>query len=72
MSPALSASLRLSGAARNSCTHAVVCERGVDDRESLNLRFGLHTQGRAEREIYARWCGGPDAPCGPTGPAELD
>ncbi|KAJ1455392.1 hypothetical protein M885DRAFT_520326 [Pelagophyceae sp. CCMP2097] len=45
----------LTGKARNVCSHGVLCDPKVVDRESLNLRFGLHTQPRAEREIYAAW-----------------
>ena len=47
----------LSGDARNACTHGVVCAPGVDDRESLNLRFGLHpwragAECSAYKEVY--------------------
>ena len=58
----------LSGDARNACTHGVVCAPGVDDRESLNLRFGLHTQQLAKDEIYAGCAREPDPACGPDGP----
>lgn len=56
----------LSGDARNVCVHGLFCDDG--NRESMNLRFGLHTQKRAKDEIYARWCTGDDAACGPNGP----
>merc|ERR1711918_71506 len=36
----------LSGSARNRCLHAVLADDG--ERESLNLRFGLHTPEEAE------------------------
>ena len=47
----------LSGPARNTCAHGVLCDEGVEDRESLNLRWGLHTQRRADEEIYQHWAG---------------
>ena len=50
----------LSGDARNVCVHGIICHDA--DRESLNLRFGLHSQSRACREIYARWRG-PELTC---------
>jgi len=49
----------LSGDARNVCDHGVLCVGGgrrshkVDAaRESLNLRFGLHTPQFADQEVY--------------------
>ena len=33
----------LSGAARNTCLHGVLSVEGSEARESLNLRFGLHS-----------------------------
>jgi len=49
----------LSGDARNVCDHGVLCVGGgrrshkVDAaRESLNLRFGLHTPAFADEEVY--------------------
>ena len=59
----------LSGDARNLCTHGLFTD--ACDRESLNLRFNLHTHKRACDEIYAHWCEGPDAACGPKGPRYL-
>ena len=59
----------LSGDARNLCTHGLFTD--ARDRESLNLRFNLHTHKRACDEIYAHWCEGPDAACGPKGPRYL-
>ena len=57
----------LAGAARNAWLHGVV---GSDpDRESLNLRFGLHSYERARADVYARW---RDAACGAEGPAGDD
>ena len=35
----------LSGAARNACLHGVLSVEGSEARESLNLRFGLHSAG---------------------------
>ena len=32
----------LSGVARNECLHGVMADEGGEERESLNLRFGLH------------------------------
>jgi hypothetical protein len=48
----------------------VLCDPKVVDRESLNLRFGLHTQARAEREIYAAWSQEPW--CTAQGPVVFD
>jgi len=54
----------LSGNARNICLHAVLANDNVDrstddggggDRESLNLRFGIHTIEEAENEIKRHW-----------------
>ena len=49
----------LSGDARNVCDHGVLCVGGgrrshkVDAaRESLNLRFGLHSPQFADQEVY--------------------
>ena len=53
----------LAGAARHAWLHGVV---GSDpERESLNLRFGLHSYGRARAEVYGRWV---DAACDAEGP----
>ena len=57
----------LAGAARHAWLHGVV---GSDpDRESLNLRFGLHSYARARAEVYERWV---DAACDAEGPAGDD
>jgi hypothetical protein len=45
----------LSQRARNRCLHAVVCDDGNRMRESLNLRFGLHTKNEAEELITKFW-----------------
>jgi hypothetical protein len=50
----------LSGDARNVCLHGVLAEGGSDERESLNLRFGLHTREKddefsAWREVERHW-----------------
>jgi len=53
----------LSGNARNICLHAVLADDNDDsvsknsggDRESLNLRFGIHTVEEAENEIKRHW-----------------
>ena len=48
----------LSGDARNVCDHGVLCgssrrSAGADEpRESMNLRFGLHTPAFANKEVY--------------------
>lgn len=57
----------LSSVARNTCTHGVFCF-GLGDRESLNLRYGLHDQRRAEEDVYRHWAKW-NAGCGPEGPA---
>jgi hypothetical protein len=43
----------LSGRARDRCLHGVVADDG--GRESLNLRFGLHTAQQAHSEIIKHW-----------------
>ena len=54
-------------APRGTRLHGVV---GADpERESLNLRFGLHSHGRARAEVYGRWV---DAACDAEGPAGDD
>jgi Uncharacterized conserved protein (DUF2181) len=48
----------LCGDARNKCTHGVICERssnGACTRETLNLRYGLHTEDFAYTEIDQHW-----------------
>jgi hypothetical protein len=49
----------LSDRARNRCLHAVLADDDEDGgkctRESLNLRFGLHTPREAEQEILRFW-----------------
>jgi hypothetical protein len=45
----------LSDGARNRCLHAVVTNEDDKARESLNLRFGLHTEKEAERLITRFW-----------------
>ena len=44
----------LSGHARNKCLHGVIC-KGYGNRESLNLRFGLHTRKFAFDEVDQHW-----------------
>lgn len=44
----------LSGHSRNKCLHGVLC-KGYGHRESLNLRFGLHTKKFAFEEIDQHW-----------------
>ena len=57
----------LAGAARHAWLHGVV---GSDpERESLNLRFGLHSYARARAEVYEKWV---DAACDAEGPAGDD
>ena len=57
----------LAGAARHAWLHGV---GGSDpDRESLNLRFGLHSYARARAEVYEKWV---DAACDAEGPAGDD
>ena len=72
----------LSGDARNVCDHGVLClppdgRRGASEesRESLNLRFGLHSQRpgaalSAYREVYHRFDPDrkPDKPTRPKKP----
>ena len=55
----------LSGEARNRCLHGVLSAEGEGERESLNLRFGLHAPERgvpfsAFDEISCHW---PDDTC---------
>ena len=51
----------LSGNARNICLHAVLANDGGSgsgsggDRESLNLRFGIHSTEEAEKDIKRHW-----------------
>ena len=51
----------LSGNVRNICLHAVLANDGDSgsgggvDRESLNLRFGIHTIEEAEKDIKRHW-----------------
>lgn len=48
----------LCGDARNKCAHGVLCEKGMGQectRETLNLRYGLHTQEFAHSEIDQHW-----------------
>ena len=50
----------LSGDARNAWLHGVLAEDGSEERESLNLRFGLHdadpeAEFSAWREVERRW-----------------
>jgi hypothetical protein len=45
----------LSDRARNRCLHAVVADDGNCMRESLNLRFGLHTEKEAKEDITQYW-----------------
>ena len=44
----------MSDMARNKCLHAVVTDNANNTRESLNLRFGLHTKEEAD-EITKFW-----------------
>jgi hypothetical protein len=53
----------LAGAARHAWLHGVV---GSDpERESLDLRFGLHSYARARANVYEGWT---DVACGAEGP----
>ena len=45
----------LSGRARNRCLHAVLADDADGTRESLNLRFGIHSAEEAEEEITRFW-----------------
>lgn len=45
----------LSGKARNRCLHAVIAEHHGPHRESLNLRFGLHSSQEAYDEVVRHW-----------------
>lgn len=50
----------LCGDARNKCVHGVLCSIGNDDeslcqRETLNLRYGLHSVEFAQTEIDQHW-----------------
>lgn len=45
----------LSGKARNQCLHAVIAEHHGPERESLNLRFGLHSSQEAYDEVVRFW-----------------
>jgi hypothetical protein len=45
----------LSDRARNRCLHAVVANDDNKTRESLNLRFGLHTEQEAKEQITRFW-----------------
>ena len=48
----------LSGNARNISLHAVISDNSSGgDRESLNLRFGLHSAQEAENDIRKHWPG---------------
>ena len=47
------AAYAISGNARNLCCHGVLADG--TDRESLNLRYGLHTEKEAEQEILRHW-----------------
>ena len=49
----------LSGRVRNECLHAVLAEEGSStpssSRESLNLRFGIHTTKEAHEQVTRHW-----------------
>ena len=45
----------LSGNARNKTLHAVLADDVEGTRESLNLRFGIHTDKEAEEQITRHW-----------------
>ena len=45
----------LSGASRNTCLHGVLSDRGCTQRESLNLRFGLHTARGVVDGRFSAW-----------------
>ena len=45
----------LSGNARNRALHAVLADDVHGTRESLNLRFGIHTDKEAEEQITKHW-----------------
>lgn len=62
----------LASDARNLYTHGLFCF-GHGHRESLNLRFGLHSHDHAKRDIYTHWAelyhqDPANAACGPDGP----
>lgn len=45
----------LSGNARNTALHAVLADNADGTRESLNLRFGVHTDEEAEEQVTRFW-----------------
>ena len=45
----------LCGDARNKCTHGVLCDNKSSRRETLNLRYGLHSAKYAHDEIDQYW-----------------
>jgi len=45
----------LSGNVRNTCLHAVLADGSGGERQSLNLRFGLHTIKEADNDIKRHW-----------------
>ena len=48
----------LSGDARNKCHHGVLCNGDISNRETLNLRYGFHSNAFAWDEVLQHW---PDA-----------
>jgi len=41
--------------ARNKCLHGVLCHEGSSQRETLNLRYGLHSAEFAYQEVDRHW-----------------
>ena len=48
----------LTGRARNLCLHGVIADDPSGVRESLNLRFGIHSVAEAKEEIFDHWVEG--------------
>ena len=48
----------LTGRARNLCLHGVIADDPSGVRESLNLRFGIHSVAEANAEIFDHWVEG--------------
>lgn len=48
----------LTGRARNLCLHGVIADDPSGVRESLNLRFGIHSVADAKEEIFDHWVEG--------------
>ena len=48
----------LTGRARNLCLHGVIADDPLGVRESLNLRFGIHSVAEAKAQIFDHWVEG--------------